>query len=219
MKRGPHSPATGHPDLGVLLEFVEEQLPSEESRRISGHLHACPDCRAEATRWARLLGLLAAERADAPAPALSEWARRIPRTLAPGRRTSLLRLVADSWAGFVEGVTAALRPPVAALRSATASRQIGRRRLLFSEPAFDLDLEIGYVSADDSRQVHGQLLPHGEPRATWAGTEVILRSGAKSAGRVRLDRRGEFRLKAVVPGRYRLAVNGHRKALTPPFEI
>lgn len=220
MKRGPHSPDAGHPEAGSLLDFVDGRLAAGEGRRIAAHLRDCVRCRVEAESWLKLVGLMAAERADTPPRALGEWARRLPRQEAPSRRPGLLRLLADSWAGLIEGLAAAAPPaPAPALRSSSQRLYVGRRRLLFAEESFDVDVEIRYVSADDAREVHGQVLPRTGPRAAWEGTEVVLRSGGRIGGRVRLDRRAEFRFVAIPSGRYRLEILSPRRAVTPPFEI
>lgn len=219
MKRGPHSSDAGHPGPETLIDFVEERLAAGPGRRIAEHLYGCARCRAEAESWARLIGLMAGERADAPPRALAEWARRLPRHEAPARRAGLLRLLADSWAGLVEGFAAAASPLAPALRSASQRLYVGRRRLLFAEESFDVDVEIRYVSADDAREVHGQVLPRSGPRSAWEGTEVVLRSGGRIGGHVRLDRRAEFRFVAIPPARYRLEILSPRRAVTPPFEI
>jgi hypothetical protein len=113
-----------------------------------------------------------------------------------------LRLVADSWALVSEGLT-----PAPALRSGDVrATSLGRRRLLVSARPFELDLEVDYSGHTDPRRLHGQILPLAGPRADWQGSEVLLTAAGRTVSRARIDRRGEFRLARVQPGRYRLEI-------------
>lgn len=222
----PDESGATHPEPSRLVDLVEERLSSTVARSVRSHLGTCEPCAATVAAFAHLVQTLHAERADRPPAALSDWARALPDTVSLGRRAvrpgairpggvgatirrglaaagaGALRLVADSWALVSEGLT-----PAPALRSGDArATSLGRRRLLFSARPFDLDLEVDYSGQTDPRRLHGQILPLEGPRADWQGSEVLLTAAGRTVSRARIDRRGEFRLFRVQPGRYRLEI-------------
>ena len=223
MKRGPHSSKEDHPVPGSLVDWLEGRLSGAISGRVTRHMKSCDTCRIEADAWKSLLDDIKSERDDAPPAPLVDWALSLPGTL--GKRESrptLLRLVADSWAGFLDGLSQALTPgfPVAQLRSSgDIPQRLGRRRLLFSAGGFDLDLEVDYVSHEDPRRIHGQILPAGGPRQIWTDARVELVSGHRVAARARVDRRGEFRLPRIPAGRYRILVTGPAESASLAVEV
>ncbi len=221
MKRGPHSSTEDHPVPGTLLDWLEGRLKGVDSGRITRHVNSCAACGARADEWRLLLGDLKREREEAPPPALVSWALALPRTLGKSSgRPTLLRLVADSWAGFLDGLTQAASPGLAAqLRSTDIPRRLGRRRLLFSAGGFDLDLEVDYMSPEDPRRIHGQILPAEGPRRLWSEARVELHAGNRVAARAGVDRRGEFRLRKIPAGRYRILVTGPAESASLPVEV
>lgn len=225
MKRGPHSPAAIHPDSSRLLDLVEGRLSPARQKSLFEHARGCGRCGEEIAAWESLIGTLRAEALDAPPGHLSEWARRLPGMLAPEspRRRSLLRLVADSW-GELKAAVGSISPkaplPAMAVRSGGGMlHRLGRRRLLFSTESFDLDLQIDYSGEADPRRLRGQILPVEGPRRLWLGSEVRLDTPRRAVTRARVDRRGEFLMPRVQPGRYRIEIQGPARCTSVTLEV
>lgn len=230
-----------HPEPSQLVDHVEGHLAPAVARSVRSHLRTCAPCAATAKAFTQLVRALEAERTERPPHALSDWARALPESVprsrtAPGamsarapRDTGMavalrrgvagaLRLVADSWNLVAGSLGAGSLAPVPALRSADArATSLGRRRLLFAAQGFDLDLEVDYVGQADPRRLHGQLLPVEGSRAEWQGSEIHLTRAGRSISHARVDRRGEFRLPRVQPGRYRLEIR--RSLATRPAAL
>lgn len=222
MKRGPHLHAGTHLSDDVVLDRLEDRLPSHRTNAVDAHLARCRSCSARVREWRRLLEGLAAGRQEAPPVELAAWARRLPEALAPRRRAGLMELVADSWSGLLGalGFAAGPAPAGASLRGgADIPHRAGRRRLLFAAGRFDLDLEVGYSGRPDPRLLRGQVLPARDPRVLWKGADVVVRRGRAEVARARCDARGGFRLKGLPPGRYTLEVGGPAPGRTPTFEV
>jgi hypothetical protein len=225
MIRGPHSPAATCPGSDRLLDLVEGRLEPALRRSLTAHARGCGRCGEEIAAWKTLLGALRAEALDAPPAHLSDWARRLPATLAPTppRRRSLLRLVADSWGDLKAAVgsafSAPLVPAVAVRSGGILPRRLGRRRLLFATGTFDLDIQIDYSGETDPRRVRGQILPAEGPRRLWLGSEVRLATPRRAVARARIDRRGEFVMPRVQPGRYRIEVQGPTRCASVAVEV
>jgi anti-sigma factor RsiW len=218
--RGPHF-RSGHATESALLDFVEGRLADDDRRALAGHLEGCPACRSAADAVGRLIAELGATRGAMPPAHLSHWAASIPTLVAPKGRRAWLRLVADSWGEMNRALAGALQPlqPTPMLRGVDIPHRAGRRRLLFAAGRFDLDLEIGYPGAADPRRLKGQILPTGDARALWTGTDVRLARGRTIVATARLDARGEFVLPKVAAGRYTLTLAGPAPARTPAFEV
>lgn len=221
MKRGPHSSTEDHPIPGVLLDWLDGRLQGAAAGHVTRHVRSCAACRSEVEQWSSLLGDFKREREEAPPEALVHWAESLPGAL--GKRASrptLLRLVADSWAGFLEGLAQAATPGFAPqVRSSDIPQRLGRRRLLFSAGGFDLDLEIDYVSHEDPRRIHGQILPADGPRQMWADARIELKTGRRVLARARVDRRGEFKIPRIPAGRYRIQVIGPAESASLAVEV
>lgn len=224
MKRGPHSAPGTHPGAGTLLDWLEGTLDVSQHHEVSSHLDRCSPCRSEADAWRSLLHVMRQESRD-PVPAfLQSWAAALATRHAGifPRRATLLDLITDSWGALREAATGLISSPapLPALRSMNGSApRLGRRRILFSSEAFDLDLEIDYSGEHDPRRIHGQLLPVDGGRGPWFDTEIRLVGGRHATERTRLDRRGEFSLLRVRPGRYRIEVQGPVCCASPTIEV
>lgn len=105
--------------------------------------------------------------------------------------------------------SAALSAPALGLRSAGA----GARHLLFSAGAHDVDLRISVAGA--GFDLAGQLLgPSAGGRV-----EALAEAGGAPLG-ADLDELGEFRLRGLAPGRYRLSFEVADEAIElPPLDL
>jgi hypothetical protein len=224
MKRGPHSAPGTHPGAGTLLDWLEGRLDVSQRHDVSSHLDRCSPCRSEADAWRSVLDGMRQESRD-PVPAfLHNWAAALASRDAGAfpRRAALLDIITDSWGALREAASGLISSPslLPALRSENGSApRLGRRRILFSSSAFDLDLEIDYSGEQDPRRIHGQLLPVDGGRGPWFDAEIRLVGGRHPAERTRLDRRGEFSLTRVRPGRYRIEVQGPVCCASPTIEV
>jgi len=224
MKRGPHSSPETHPDTGALLDWLEGRTGSSAATSVRSHVATCAVCRLEVEGWRTLLSRLGDESDSQPPADLVQWALNIPARLAPaGGRKTILTLISDSWDVIRESVAALAHLPVRpamAVRSLNGSLpRLGRRRILYSTAAFDLDLEIDYSGPLDPRRVHGQILPNEEIRGLWIGSEVRLVTEGRTLVRARTDRRGEFEMPRVRPGRYSIQVEGPLLCDSPSLEV
>ena len=94
--------AATHPGQAGLQDFVEEALGRRRAAAVRRHLEACPDCRAEVSRWRTLLDGLNTLPRFAPSPAFTAAVMsnlRIPeptpaRTALPHRLLDRVRALA-----------------------------------------------------------------------------------------------------------------------------
>jgi len=178
-----------HIPFSRLVDWVEEQLTTEERNQLQQHFDVCSHCRTEVVRLAHMLTLIRSDTALDPPPAVSARALRIFRPHSAPEAPSLL-----------QRIVAALQFDSAQLSPALSLRAVATpRQLLYSAGAYDLDLRL--TPKQDAWLLSGQVL--GDD----VNTGQVVLQGATDTVQTLLSPLGEFVLPPIPAGDYTLVVN------------
>lgn len=175
-----------HPTFAELADFQARQAPADVSSTVAAHLATCAECAATVAWLGKTIDLMQTDDSvDAPAFALANVKRLLPRREPTGLRPTLRRLIA---ALQFDSATA---PLALGFRSAS----VAPRQRLYQADGFDLDVR---VEAQAGRwQMIGQIL------GPSAAGEIEL-ANARDVARAKIDDLGEFTLPPAPNGRYTL---------------
>lgn len=186
-----------HIPFSQLVDWVENDLLAEERALVEQHLAACSICSEELVKVERLLGLMRADQAFAPPPALIRRAVAIFQPRTDSAAPSLLqRLVAALQFDSAQHL------PALGLRAASPTP----RQLLYSAGDYDLDLRL--TPHDDGWTLSGQVLGHRVP----VGHVVV--QGELAQVQAPLAAPGEFVLPPIPAGAYTLIVSLRNDEIT-----
>lgn len=181
-----------HLTLRYLVRYIEGDLDEAQREKADAHLADCADCRRELERVRRMQG----EVGEFVAPP----AELVGRVLAAVRRCKARRaerpryqptLRFDSWTQW-----AAL-----GVRGAPQERQ-----MLFSEGAFDLDVQIARDRVPGAYVLRGQVLDNTPQPAGLEGIELRIVDGNGVPRRGLTDKLGRFKFTQLAEGIYSLQV-------------
>ncbi len=182
---------TEHIDQGVLIDFIENRADAATAGLVAAHLEAgCRECSERLAFWNRTVAALEVGRTISPPEEVLQNAFSLFDQL-PHRKSV--------W----ERITAAL-----VLDSRNSLAPAGAR-----SPSGAASFHLLYEAADTSIYLHcepeavgwqldGQVLPGSAPQTGWA---VVVTGTAGTAG-ADTDESGEFRLRGVAPGTYKMVL-------------
>ena len=135
-----------HITSSQLLDYYKENLNTDDNARVKAHLAECATCQWERdTMVSVLTGLQQADFTE-PNPSTTQkltlaFRKKQARLASRLRQTATLEF--DSWAN----------PATANLR-----RHMGQRQMLFSEGAYDIDLQVANQTGGHNFDIQGQVM-------------------------------------------------------------
>ena len=129
-----------------LLDYYKKSLNVDDNARVKAHLADCAVCQQELETMVRLLAGLQQADFEEPNPSATQklllaFRKKQARLATRLRQTATLEF--DSWAN---------------LATANLRRHMGQRQLLFSEGAYDIDLQVMNQVATHNFDLQGQVL-------------------------------------------------------------
>ena len=150
-----------------LLDYYKETLNADDNAKVKVHLADCAACQRELDTMVRLLTGLQQADFEEPNPSATQklmlaFRKKQVRLATRLRQTATLEF--DSWSN----------PATANLR-----RHMGQRQMLFSDGAYDIDLQVMNQTASHNFDLQGQVLKAVEPEdrgsfSTLAGLQIRL---------------------------------------------
>ncbi len=181
-----------HPSFQRLLAYLRDELSAAEKETVKGHLETCTHCQQELNLARRVLLGAKNELHSPPSDLLGRVtaAFRHWRSRSPSRpqRQAVLRF--DSWA------------QLAALGVRGTPQE---RLLLFSENAFDLDVQVARSEAN-TFALRGQVLGKGSQPDTLEGIELRVVNADGAIRRGLTDEVGCFSFTQLPEGTYSVHV-------------
>jgi hypothetical protein len=182
-----------HPSFQTMMAYLEKNLSETEQGRVEAHMDDCTDCKRELDVVRRMLGAMKRQDLDAPSPnlikrILTAFQRKQARLSQRPRRQATLQF--DSWT----------RAAPLGVRGTPQERQ-----LLFSESAYDLDLQVVRDSEAETFMLRGQVLDGDAQPYGLEGIELCL-AGADTERYGLTDQLGRFSFSQIPKGTYSLQV-------------
>ncbi|MCX7681856.1 MAG: zf-HC2 domain-containing protein [Anaerolineae bacterium] len=181
-----------HLNFRYLVRYIEGDLAEAQREKADAHLADCADCRRELERVRRLrgeIGEFVSPPAELVGRVLAAVRRRKTRRAERPRYQPALRF--DSWTQW------------AALGARGAPQE---RQLLFSEGAFDLDVQITRDQVPGAYILRGQVLNNTPQPAGLEGIELRIVDGNGVPRRGLTDKLGRFKFTQLEEGVYSLQV-------------
>jgi hypothetical protein len=187
------------PGFEKLIDYTDGRLAADEAQLVTSHLGVgCSDC-AETIRWYEQVRATTARDELVPPPrwVLNRAFRIFDQKV---HRGNIAQRIAQGIATLVFDSLA--RPAMAGVRSTETSN----RQLLFKSGEYSLDLRITQAGREGC-DVIGQILKESDPGFdSVAGLKVVFAQAGETALSSATDEIGEFKIKAVAPGRYDLRI-------------
>ncbi len=150
-----------------LLDYHKNVLSAERTAEVKTHLAECDGCQQELDKMIRMLSGLQQANFVEPSPTATQkltQAFRQKQARLSSRLQQMASLEFDSWANAA---------------AANVRRQMGQRQMLFSEGAYDIDLQVMNHVRSQSFNIQGQILKAVTPEerdtfTTLAGLQVRL---------------------------------------------
>ena len=175
--------------------FARGQGDLRHRGQVAQHLEAgCPQCEQTLRLWFVLLSVAEQEAAEAPP---SPKARHQPSA---GSR------LAERFAARVALVFDSFRQPALALSGVRASGP-SPRQLLYKAGRYTIKVQVEPGSASDRMYIVGQILDEVDPTAALRDVAVSALQGARTLGRTRTNRLGEFHLEPDATDKLQLSVD------------
>ena len=181
-----------HIPFETLVDYTENQLNQNQSEAVVAHLKTCAVCQAELERVHSILSDMGDHTWTAPANhlinrVLSAFRRRASQQ--SQRTTHPINLALDSWTQL-----AAL-----GLRGSPKERQF-----LFSEDAFDLDIQVVKEADTQNYALQGQLFSNDGQDSNMEGFEVQITGPSDFERRGLTDYLGRFSFLGLEASTYTL---------------